>query len=45
MFFVDEESGDITLTQGDTGEYVISGLPTDQYYTVILQFRMKTVSQ
>nr|DAX39330.1 MAG TPA: hypothetical protein [Caudoviricetes sp.] len=36
MFFVDEESGDITLTQGDTGEYVISGLPTDQYYTVYL---------
>lgn len=34
MFIVDEISGDIiTLTQGDTGEYVLTGLPTDQYYT------------
>lgn len=36
MFKVDEISGDITLTQGDTGEYVLIGLPTDQYYTVFL---------
>lgn len=36
MFLVDEETGNITLTQGDTGEYVINGLPTDQYYTVYL---------
>ncbi len=34
MFNVDEETGDITLIQGDSGQYVISGLPTDQYYTV-----------
>lgn len=36
MFIVDETTGDITLTQGDTGEYVISGLPIDQNYTVYL---------
>lgn len=34
MFLVDEETGDITLTQGDTGEYRVSGLPTDQAYTI-----------
>lgn len=34
MFIVDEISGDITtLTQGDSGDYVLTGLPTDQYYT------------
>ncbi len=36
MFIVDEKTGDITLTQGDTGEYVVSGLPIDQNYTVYL---------
>lgn len=36
MFLVDEETGNITLTQGDSGEYAISGLPTDQYYDVYL---------
>ncbi len=37
MFIVDEISGDITtLTQGDTGEYVLTGLPTDDYYTYYL---------
>lgn len=36
MFIVDEKNGDITLTQGDTGEYVVSGLPIDQNYTVYL---------
>ena len=36
MFIVDETTGDITLTQGDTGEYVVSGLPIDQNYTVYL---------
>jgi hypothetical protein len=36
MFLVDEETGDITLTQGDTGEYKVSGLPTDKAYTVYL---------
>lgn len=30
MFFYDDETGDITLTQGDSGEYFVSGLPTDQ---------------
>lgn len=34
MFIVDETTGDITLVQGDTGQYVVSGLPTDQYYTL-----------
>lgn len=32
-FIVDEESGDITLVQGDNGQYVITGLPTDKNYT------------
>lgn len=36
MFYVDETTGDITLTQGDTGEYVVSGLPIDDNYTVYL---------
>ena len=36
MFIVDEETGNITLTQGDTGKYTITGLPTDQYYTCYL---------
>lgn len=34
MFEVNEETGDITLTQGDTGNYTVSGLPTDQRYTL-----------
>lgn len=29
MFEVNEENGDITLRQGDSGVYLISGLPTD----------------
>lgn len=34
MFIVDETTGDITtLTQGDTGEYTLTGLPTDDYYS------------
>lgn len=37
MFIVDEISGDITtLTQGDTGKYTLTGLPTDDYYTYYL---------
>lgn len=32
MFIVDETTGDITMTQGDTGDYVITGLPTDKNY-------------
>lgn len=41
MFLVDEETGNITLTQGDSGEYTISGLPTDQYYDVYLAIQDK----
>lgn len=41
MFLVDEETGNITLTQGDSGEYVINGLPTDQYYDVYLAIQDK----
>lgn len=41
MFLVDEETGNITLTQGDSGEYAISGLPTDQYYDVYLAIQDK----
>lgn len=37
MFIVDETTGDITtLTQGDSGEYTLTGLPTDDYYTYYL---------
>ena len=41
MFLVDEEIGNITLTQGDSGEYTINGLPTDQYYDVYLAIQDK----
>ena len=41
MFEVDEITGDITLRQGDSGKYIISGLPTDQYYTVYLGIQNK----
>lgn len=41
MFLVDEETGNITLTQGDSGEYTINGLPTDQYYDVYLAIQDK----
>ena len=34
MYLVDEETGDITLTQGDTGDYIVTGLPTDKEYTI-----------
>ena len=33
MFEVDKVTGDITLTQGDSGIYTITGLPTDEEYT------------
>jgi hypothetical protein len=32
MYKVDEITGDITLTQGDAGEYCLTGLPTDKPY-------------
>ena len=41
MFLVDEETGNITLRQGDSGEYTINGLPTDQYYDVYLAIQDK----
>ena len=41
MFLVEEETGNITLTQGDSGEYTINGLPTDQYYDVYLAIQDK----
>lgn len=38
MFEVNEENGDITLRQGDSGVYTISGLPTDtEDYEVYFQ--------
>lgn len=33
-FIVDEETGDITLVQGDSGKLIVEGLPTDKNYTV-----------
>ena len=33
-FIVDEETGDITLVQGDSGEYIVSDLPTDKNYSL-----------
>ena len=36
MFRIDEVSGDITLTQGDTGQYPVEGIPTDKDYRVYL---------
>ena len=37
-FVVDENTGDITLVQGDSGEIVIEGLPTDGNYSVYFAF-------
>lgn len=41
MFLVDEETADITLTQGDTGEYKLTGLPNDKAYTCYLAVQDK----
>ena len=37
-FIVDENTGDITLVQGDSGEIAIEGLPTDSNYSVYFSF-------
>ena len=37
-FVVDEDTGDITLVQGDSGEIVIDGLPADCNYSVYFAF-------
>ena len=37
-FVVDENTGDITLVQGDSGEIVIEGLPSDSNYSVYFAF-------
>lgn len=38
MFEVNEENGNITLRQGDSGDYIISGIPTDtEDYIVYFQ--------
>ena len=37
-FVVDENTGDITLIQGDSGEIVIEGLPTNDNYSVYFAF-------
>lgn len=34
MAFRVDDNGNITLVQGDSGSYVVSGLPTDKNYTV-----------
>lgn len=39
MAFIVNENGDIELTQGDSGTFVVSGLPTDQNYTVYFAFQ------
>lgn len=38
MFIIDEISGNIELIQGDSGDIVISGLPTDKYYNIFFAF-------
>lgn len=35
MAFIVDENGNITLVQGDTGEYVVSGLPNDKQTYVL----------
>ena len=37
-FVVDENTGNITLVQGDSGEIAIEGLPTDSNYSVYFSF-------
>jgi len=37
-FFVDTETGDMTLVQGDSGKLFIQGLNTDKNYTVYFSF-------
>ena len=37
-FVVDEDTGDITLVQGDSGEITVNGLPTDKNYSIYLSF-------
>lgn len=37
-FVVDEDTGDITLVQGDSGEITINGLPIGSNYTVYFAF-------
>lgn len=47
MFVVDENSGDLTLHQGDTGEYVVTGLPDNRegarIYFEVQDAKRKTV--
>ena len=47
MFIVDENSGDLTLHQGDTGEYVVTGLPDNRegarIYFEVQDAKRKTV--
>lgn len=38
-FFVDTETGDITLVQGDSGQLCIQGLNTDKNYTLYFAFK------
>ncbi|MCM1296028.1 MAG: hypothetical protein NC311_10845 [Muribaculaceae bacterium] len=38
MFIIDEETGDIELIQGDSGDVVISGLPNDKAYIIYFAF-------
>ena len=38
MFIIDELTGDLELIQGDSGDIVISGLPTDKNYTIFFAF-------
>ena len=39
MAFIVDDSGNITLIQGDSGTLVVNGLPTDKNYTVYFGIR------
>ncbi|MBR1374366.1 hypothetical protein IJ556_07970 [bacterium] len=37
-FVVDEDTGNITLVQGDSGEITVNGLPVDKNYSIYFSF-------
>lgn len=37
MWVVDEETGNVTCRQGDSGTYIVEDLPTDKNYTLYFQ--------
>lgn len=41
MAFIVDENGEITMVQGDSGELVVTGLPTDKNYKVYFAIQDK----